>query len=74
MCTYTQITDELLNSDSSTTGKFFSVYRGTYRNIPVAVRKVRGVEEWSEEVYKTFYNEVDFIRCVYHVFVRVFTV
>ena len=46
----------------SVTGKFFSVHRGVYRNIPVAVRKVRRTEKWNEEIFKTFYNEVDLIR------------
>ena len=53
--------EKLLNADGSR-GKFFDVYRGMYRHIPVAVRKVRKMENWSEELFRTFYNEVDFIR------------
>ena len=51
----------MLNAGDSA-GKFFDVYRGLYRNIPVAVRKVRKSEKWNEEIFRTFYNEVDFIR------------
>ena len=53
--------EKLLNADGSR-GKFFDVYRGTYRHIPVAMRKVRKTEKWNEELYRTFYNEIDFIR------------
>ena len=53
----------MLNAGDSA-GKFFDVYHGCYRNIPVAVRKVRKTEKWDEEIFRTFYNEVDFIRWI----------
>ena len=52
---------KVLNADGSR-GRFFDVYQGIYRNIPVAVKKLRKTENWDEELFRTFYNEVDFIR------------
>ncbi len=45
-----------------TLNKFFDVYQGTYRHLPVAVKVVRGVEGWGPQVYSTFYQEIHVIR------------
>ena len=42
--------------------RFFNIYLGTYRDIPVIVKRVRCVEGWGEELYSLFQDEVIRIR------------
>ena len=60
-----QITGPLLNTDQ-TVGKMYDVYPGVYRQLPVAVKVVRGVEGWGPDVYSTFYHEVNIVRYLNH--------
>lgn len=43
-------------------GKFFDVHRGTFRQMDVVVRAIRGVEKWNYEQYMTFFHEVNCLR------------
>lgn len=38
--------------------RFFDIYTGTYRNIPVIVKQIRCVEGWGEDLYALFKEEV----------------
>ena len=49
---------------SDLTGKFFDVYPGRYRCMPVVVKQVRNVDHWSKEVFQVFLHEVEVIRSV----------
>ena len=42
--------------------RFFNVYLGTYRDIPVIVKKVLCVDGWGQKLYSLFQEEAIKIR------------
>ena len=57
--THTQITGPQLHKSPR---RFFDIFCGTYRDIPVIVKRVRCVEGWGEGLYHLFEKEVLKVR------------
>ncbi|CAI8035970.1 Serine/threonine-protein kinase EDR1 [Geodia barretti] len=60
-----EITGRQLNTSAM---RFFNVYHGTYRDIPVIVKKVLCVEGWGPDLYSLFQEEavkISQLQCPY---------
>ena len=57
-----QVTGNQINIAQCLAAKFFNVYPGRYRCMPVAVKRVRTMEQWTKDVFWVFLHEVETIR------------
>ena len=57
-----QVTGNQINIAQCLAAKFFNVYPGRYRCMPVAVKRVRTMEQWTKDVFWVFLHEVEIIR------------
>lgn len=57
-----KISDEQLNGSTEMFQRFYNVYKGTYRTMDVAVKKIISNENWEDCTRKTFMREVEQIR------------